>query len=104
VRTVFPMHWTDNAFGGSALEGGAQGVFIHVLEAFQTGHYFRTGPCPEPGQGEEMGTLSPFELSVLVGFFPAAAPLAQAGMPTYPPGAQCNANGLTPLGKYLISG
>jgi microsomal dipeptidase-like Zn-dependent dipeptidase len=102
VRSVFPMHWTDNAFGGSALEGGAKGLFINVLEAFQTGHYFRTGPCPEPGQGEEMGTLSPFELSVLVGFFPAAAPLAQAGMPTYPPGAQCNANGLTPLGKYLI--
>ena len=23
-------------------------------------------------------------------------------MPTYPPGPQCNANGLTPLGKYLI--
>ena len=102
VRSVFPMHWTDNVFGGSALEGGAKGLFINVLEAFQTGHYFRTGPCPEPGQGEEMGTLSPFELSVLVGFFPAAAPLAQAGMPTYPPGAQCNANGLTPLGKYLI--
>ena len=102
VRSVFPMHWTDNAFGGSALEGGAKGLLINILEAFQTGHYFRTGPCPEPGQGEEMGTLSPGELSILVGFFPVAAPLAQAGMPAYPPGLQCNANGLSPLGKYLI--
>src|SRR5262245_3682692 len=102
VRSVFPMHWTDNAFGGSALEGGDKGTFINLLEAFQTGHYFRTGPCPESGQGEELRTLSPLELSVLASFFPAAAPLAQAGMPTYPPGRQCNSNGLTPLGRYLI--
>jgi microsomal dipeptidase-like Zn-dependent dipeptidase len=102
VRTVFPMHWTDNAFGGAAIEGGLKGTFINVLEAFQTGQYFRTGPCPEPGQGEELETLSPLELSVLASFFPAAKPLADAGMPTYPPGTQCNAKGLTPLGKYLI--
>jgi hypothetical protein len=102
VRSVFPMHWTDNAFGGAAIEGGGRGTFINVLEAFQTGHYFRTGPCPQPGQGEEMGTLSKGELGVLANFFPAATPLAQAGMPTYPPGAQCNVKGLTPLGAYLI--
>ena len=102
VRTVFPMHWTDNAFGGSALEGGAKGIFINLLEAFQTGHYFRTGPCPEPGQGEEMGSLSQVELSVLSSFFPAAAPLAQAPFPQYPAGRQCNVNGLSPLGRYLI--
>ncbi len=102
VRTVFPMHWTDNAFGGAAIEGGLKGTFINVLEAFQTGQYFRTGPCPEPGEGEEMETLSTGELSVLATFFPAAKPLAQAGMPSYPPGTQCNAKGLTPLGRYLI--
>jgi len=102
VRSVFPMHWTDNAFGGSALEGGAKGIFINLLEAFQTGHYFRTGPCPEPGQGEEMGSLSAGELAVLASFFPAAAPLAQSPFPEYPGGRQCNANGLTPLGAYLI--
>jgi microsomal dipeptidase-like Zn-dependent dipeptidase len=102
VRSVFPMHWTDNAFGGAAVEGGGRGTFINVLEAFQTGHYFRTGPCPQPGQGEEMGTLEPFELAILSTFFPAAKPLADAGMPAYPPGLQCNAKGLTPLGAYLI--
>jgi microsomal dipeptidase-like Zn-dependent dipeptidase len=102
VRSVFPMHWTDNAFGGSALEGGAKGIFINLLERFQTGHYFRTGPCPEPGQGEEMGSLSQGELTVLASFFPAAAPLAQSPFPEYPEGRQCNANGLTPLGVYLI--
>ncbi len=102
VRSVFPMHWTDNAFGGAALEGGGKGTFINVLEAFQTGHYFRTGRCPEPGQGEEVKTLSPGELSVLSSFFPAAQPVTQVPAPDYPPGRQCNANGLTPLGRYLI--
>jgi microsomal dipeptidase-like Zn-dependent dipeptidase len=102
VRTVFPMHWTDNAFGGAALEGGGRGTFINVLERFQTGQYFRTGPCPQPGQGEEMGSLSPGELSVLSNFFPAAKPIAQETFPTYPAGIQCNLKGLTPLGAYLI--
>ena len=32
VRTVFPMHWTDNAFGGAAIEGDGKGTFINVLE------------------------------------------------------------------------
>ena len=47
-------------------------------------------------------TLSPFELSVLADFFPAAAPLAARACPSYPPGRQCNSKGLTPLGAYLI--
>ena len=102
VRTVFPMHWTDNAFGGAAIEGDGRGTFINVLERFQTGHYFRTGPCPEPGQGETMGSLSAFELSFLSNYFPAAKPLAQEAFPTYPAGIQCNAKGLTSLGGYLI--
>jgi microsomal dipeptidase-like Zn-dependent dipeptidase len=102
VRTVFPMHWTDNAFGGAALEGGARGSFINVLQAFQTGHYFRVGPCPEPGQGEELDVLQPFELAVLSTFFPSAKPVTQLPAPVYPAGPQCNSKGLTPLGAYLI--
>jgi microsomal dipeptidase-like Zn-dependent dipeptidase len=102
VRTVFPIHWVDNAFGGAAIEGGDKGTFINIFNAFQTGHFLRTGPCPEPGQGEEMRTLSPVELQVLSSFFPATKPLAAQGMPTYPPGPQCNTKGLTRLGGYLI--
>jgi Membrane dipeptidase (Peptidase family M19) len=39
---------------------------------------------------------------VLSSFFPATKPLAAQGMPTYPPGPQCNTKGLTRLGGYLI--
>jgi microsomal dipeptidase-like Zn-dependent dipeptidase len=102
VRSLFVNHWTNNALGGSALEGGAKGVFINIFNRFQTGRYFDTGPCPHSGQGEEVTTLSPGELRVLAGFFPATRELAEEGMPTYPPGRQCNTRGLTKLGAYAI--
>jgi microsomal dipeptidase-like Zn-dependent dipeptidase len=102
VRSLFPAHWVNNAFAGSALEGGARGVFINILNAFQTGAYFRAEPCPHPEEGEEVVTLEPFELQVLADFFPAASELAAQGMPSYPEGRLCNSRGLTRLGAYLI--
>ncbi|HSJ16936.1 MAG TPA: hypothetical protein VK920_02440 [Solirubrobacterales bacterium] len=102
VRSVFVNHWTNNALGGSALEGGAKGVFINVFNRFQTGRYFDTGECPRSRQGEEVTTLGAVELNVLSGFFPATRELAEEGMPEYPPGRQCNTKGLTKLGAYAI--
>jgi microsomal dipeptidase-like Zn-dependent dipeptidase len=102
VRSVFVAHWVDNAFAGTALEGGAKGVFINIFNRWQTGHYFNTGACPDPSQGEELTTLSPVELTVLASFFPATQALAAEGMPEFPPGRQCNSKGLTKLGAYFI--
>ena len=39
---------------------------------------------------------------MLSDFFPATKPLAEQGMPSYPPGPQCNSRGLTKLGAYTI--
>ena len=102
VRTMFVAHWVDNAFTGAALEGGAKGSFISVMEALQTGHYFNTGPCPEPGQGEEVDPLGLGVLKLLVQFFPGAGDVLGVPIPSYPAGKQCNAKGLTDLGRYLI--
>ena len=102
VRSVFPMHWIDNAFGGAAVEGGDKGTFINAMEGFQTGHFFRTGPCPEEGQGEDMGPFSLPDLQQLQFAYPALQSLSPLGLPVYPPGKQCNSKGLTPLGEYLI--
>jgi microsomal dipeptidase-like Zn-dependent dipeptidase len=102
VRGMFVAHWVDNAFAGAALEGGAKGAFINVFNRFQTGRWFQTGRCPSPTQGEQMRTLSPVELRVLSSYFPATKPLAAQGMPGYPAGRQCNARGLTGLGRYVI--
>ena len=102
VRGVFPLHWIDNAFGGAAVEGGDKGTFINAMEGFQTGHFFRTGPCPEEGQGEEMGPFGLPELQQLQSAYPALQSLSFIGLPVYPPGKQCNVKGLTDLGEYLI--
>ncbi|HVV77751.1 MAG TPA: hypothetical protein VHC43_17170 [Mycobacteriales bacterium] len=101
IRTFFPIHWVDNAFGGAALEGGATGTFINLLNKVQTGHYFNVGRCPLPGEGEQMTTVGHY--------FNGTDPLSRAlnaveaaGVPTYPKRKVCNAKGLTPLGVYLI--
>ncbi len=102
VRGMFIAHWVNNAFGGAALEGGAKGIFINILNRLGTGSYFTTGPCPGAGQGVTVTTLPTAFLTFLAGFFPAASAIAQMGMPSYPPGLQCNTEGLTALGRYLI--
>jgi microsomal dipeptidase-like Zn-dependent dipeptidase len=103
VRGVFVAHWVNNAFSGAALEGGTKGAFINIFNRFQTGAYLKTGKCPGAGQGEEVRTLSPGELSVLAQFYPATKQLAAEGMPAYPPGKQCNSAGLTALGRYAVA-
>jgi hypothetical protein len=102
VRSLFLAHWLDNAFAGAALEGGARGAFINTFNRLQTGRWFRTGRCPQPGEGEEVGTLTQGELQVLASYFPVTQPIADEGMPSYPPGRQCNARGLTALGRHLV--
>jgi hypothetical protein len=72
------------------------------MEGFQTGHFFRTGPCPEEGQGEDMGPFSLPDLQELQSAYPALQSLSLIGPPVYPPGKQCNVKGLTDLGEYLI--
>jgi hypothetical protein len=102
VRGMFVAHWINNASSGAALEGGAKGVFINILNRFQTGSYFKTGRCPGAGQGVEVHTLSQPLLKALASFFPAAKAIADEPMPSYPSGLQCNARALTPLGRHLI--
>src|SRR5207244_1085530 len=58
--------------------------------------FFKTGPCPEKGQGEEVVPAIPGVLA------PFLAPALGKGAPVYPPGPQCNARGLTDLGAYLV--
>jgi microsomal dipeptidase-like Zn-dependent dipeptidase len=52
VRSMFITHWTDNAFGGAALEGGGKGELIGLLQVLQTGQPFSTEPCPGPDEGD----------------------------------------------------
>ena len=99
VRGLFIAHWVDNALAGAALEGGDKGVFIGALNLVQTAMFFRTGACPQPGQGEEVVPAAPDALSALVGQLGDASP---EPLPVHRAGRQCNTRGLTDLGAYAV--
>jgi Membrane dipeptidase (Peptidase family M19) len=102
VRGAFIGHWINNALTGTALEAGAKGIFINLLNRIGTGSYFTTGRCPAAGQGATVLTLPASVLVSLTHFFRVAASVVGTGMPKYPSGLQCNPDGLTALGRYVI--
>ena len=100
---MFIAHWVDNAFGRRGAGGRREGRLHQRAQPLQTGHYFRTAPCPERGQGEEVTPLNLGHLDVPAQLLPRRAAAAQhEPIPSYPPGRQCNAKGLTNLGRYLV--
>ena len=81
---MFVAHWFDNASSGAALEEGDKGIFINLLNRFQTGSYFTTGACPGQDRGVPVVSLPTSVLVALSKFFPATKKIAAQGMPTYP--------------------
>ena len=102
VRGMFVAHWFNNALSGAALEEGDKGIFINLLNRFQTGSYFQTAGCPGQDRGVPVVSLPTSVLVALSKFFPATKKIAAQGMPTYPSGLQCNPRGLTALGRFAI--
>jgi len=81
VRSLFPVHKFDNAFGGAMMDGGVTGILVNIGNVYMTGRWWEVDACP--------GTDSDnTPLSFLV---------------TYPSGPVCNVRGLTSLGEYLIN-
>jgi microsomal dipeptidase-like Zn-dependent dipeptidase len=102
VRGMFVAHWFNNALSGAALEEGDKGIFINLLNRFQTGSYFSTAACPGQDRGVPVVSLPTSVLVALSKFFPATKKIAAQGMPTYPSGLRCNPRGLTGLGRFAI--
>lgn len=93
VRHVFPIHLTNNTFGGAAVYHD----LFAVSNRFMTGDYFRVEDASRSGIEFRLGEDS----SAAV----AAAPLlADYHPPDYRavPGGHANMLGLTPRGRYLI--
>jgi len=102
VRTFFPIHEFNNAFGGTKMISGDLGVLINAGNREETGSFWNLQPCSADEQDAE-------QLS-----FPATGALAQllngsaakllggSPVPIYGSGPQCNTQGLTNLGAYVI--
>ncbi len=102
VRTFFPVHEFDNAFGGTKMIAGAIGTVINVGNRDETGSFWTLQPCPAQDQDAEQLSVAPSgPLSTLVNG-PLASMLHGSPAPVYGSGPQCNTRGLTDLGAYLI--
>jgi len=102
VRTFFPVHEFDNAFGGTKMISGSTGAIVNAGNRDETGSFWQVQSCPAQVQDAPQvtapatGTLA----NLLNG--PVATTLGGGVAPVYPPGPHCNVRGLTDLGGYLI--
>ena len=114
VRSMFPVHKFDNAFGGTAMDGGTTGLLVNLGNQYMTGRWWEVSACPGTDSDKTPAgfgpTLPPFVVSLAQlppdrTVFDAAltAPLAAEPLPSYPSGPVCNVRGLTGLGEYLIN-
>jgi len=96
---MFVANWINNAFAVAALEGGVKGIF-HILNASRPGATSDGTVVQGPGRGVTSArSRSRFgdrgaEKSI------RRRSRSQADTaPSYRSGLQCNARGLTPLGR-----
>ena len=59
VRTFFPVHEFDNAFGGTKMIAGAIGTVINVGNREETGSFWTLQPCPAQDQDAEQLSVAP---------------------------------------------
>jgi hypothetical protein len=103
VRTFFPVHEFDNAFGGTKMIAGEIGTVVNVGNRDETGSFWTVQPCAAQVQDAEQYTApAAGPLAGLVNG-PLASMLHGSPLPVYGSGPQCNTHGLTSLGAYLIN-
>ncbi len=114
VRSMFPVHKFDNAFGGTAMDGGTTGILVNIGNKYMTGRWWEVESCPEGEHDRSPVSLAPSvpdlyvdlaesdpDLSVFHQEFTAS--LLASDLPAYPPAPVCNGRGLTDLGEYLVN-
>jgi hypothetical protein len=102
VRSMFPVHKFDNAFGGTAMDSGSTGVLVNIGNKHMTGRWWRAESCPDGEHDHSPTNLSGDNQEWYEFLRDHVAPLFDGDLPAYP-GPICNVRGLTPLGEYLIN-
>jgi microsomal dipeptidase-like Zn-dependent dipeptidase len=103
VRSFFPIHKFDNAFGGTKMDAGAFGVLANGGNHLETGNFWDVRTCTGPEHDQEQLTTVPINsdlYNMIVG--PLNTLFGGAVLPIYPSPPHCNVRGLTSLGAYLI--
>ncbi|AXQ29418.1 peptidase M19 [Solimonas sp. K1W22B-7] len=106
VRELFPYHDVDSALGGTGI---FDGLVLNLVGFWGTGHFWDTYDCPDGGEGETYFYDAGARMTTAI---PGTGndPLTQivlgtlgGTVPLYPPDKrQCNARGMTELGRYTV--
>ena len=102
VRSMFPVHKFDNAFGGTAMDSGFTGVLVNIGNKWMTGRWWQVESCPDGEHDQSPANLSFGNEAWYEFLHERVAPRFDGDLPAYPPGPICNVRGLTPFGEYLI--
>jgi hypothetical protein len=105
VRSFFPIHKFDNAFGGTHFDGGATGTLVNVGNKYATGQWWRAEPCAPGAEPDNTPTSLSGNNAVLYQLLGQTIgdQLLGGDLPAYPPEPICNPRGLSPLGEHLIN-
>ena len=103
VRTFFPVHEFNNAFGGTKGIAGSTGLIVNGGNRLATGSFMTEQSCPAANQDAEQLTTAPTGALAALLNGPLASLLAGNPTPAYPTGPTCNTQGITPLGSWLIA-
>ena len=102
VRSMFPVHKFDNAFGGTAMDSGFTGVLVNIGNKWMTERWWQAESCPDGEHDRSPANLS-FDNQQWYEFLrDHVAPRFDGDLPAYPPGPICNVRGLTHFGEYLV--
>jgi hypothetical protein len=111
VRSLFPVHKFDNAFGGTAMDDGVTGIIVNGGNKWMTGRWWEVESCPTAEHDHQPASILPPSIaaaprpepppdSLYSNIFEA---IFDGELPSYPPGPICNVRGLTELGEYLVN-
>lgn len=106
VRQLVVIHKFDNALGGVAFDGGAQGNLVNLGNFYGTGQWWTMETCDPDDTGVHDNDQSlPGDLHEHTGELgDLLTQLAPGGLPVYPPPHHCNPRGLSPLGAHAVQG
>ncbi|HSO98379.1 MAG TPA: Coagulation factor 5/8 type domain-containing protein [Solirubrobacteraceae bacterium] len=103
VRTFFPVHEFDNAFGGTKMIAGEAGAIVNAGNRQATGSFWTVEPCAARDQDAEQLSTPGSDLPAPILNGPVAGLIGGNPLPVYASGPHCNVHGLTSLGAYLIN-
>ena len=104
VRSFFPVHKFDNAFGGTHFDDDATGLLVNVGNKYATGKWWQAVPCAPGADADNTPTNLSGNNQILYQLFgQTIGGLLNGDVPAYPPAPICNPHGLTALGAHLLA-